>query len=200
MAFFHLRSVAGTVWPPIPSPEVSQIWAAYQELDRTQWLSAEALEELQLQQLRALLRHCYQQVPYYRRLISEHGLSTLPINTLAEFQRLPLLTRSLYQSHFDELQARSLPAGMTAGASAFTSGTNGVPIKVLSTNRVGLWWSALHLRDLEWSGIDPRGRLAAIRRRGRLRGKPRPAWHHSRRARLMPMASPSRRRKMRMRR
>jgi phenylacetate-CoA ligase len=163
MAFFHLRSVAGTVWPPIPSPEVSQIWAAYQELDRTQWLSAEALEELQLQQLRALLRHCYQQVPYYRRLISEHGLSTLPINTLAEFQRLPLLTRSLYQSHFDELQARSLPAGMSAGASAFTSGTNGVPIKVLSTNRVGLWWSALHLRDLEWSGIDPRGRLAAIR-------------------------------------
>src|SRR5262249_17698528 len=62
-----------------------------------------------------------------------------------------------------DLQARSLPPGTLATGSSYTSGTNGVPIKVLKTNRVALWWNAFYLRDLEWCGLDPRGRLAAIR-------------------------------------
>ena len=31
---------------------------------------------------------------------------------MAEFRRLPLLTRELYQTHFADLQARTLPPGM----------------------------------------------------------------------------------------
>jgi phenylacetate-coenzyme A ligase PaaK-like adenylate-forming protein len=163
MDFFPLRSVPGVAWPPVPIPEFSQVWAAYQELDRTQWLSAGEQEELQLRQLRALLLHCFHQVPYYRRLLSEAGLGARPIESLAEFRPLPLLTRQLYQTHFDDLRARNLPAGMVAANSLATSGTNGVSIKVLQTNRVSLWWSAFYLRDLEWCGLDPRRRLAAIR-------------------------------------
>ena len=163
MPYFHLRSAPGTVWPPVPAPEVSQLWSAYQTLDRTQWLSPAELEEFQLQQLRALLLHCFHQVPYYRRLLAQSGLSSRPIQSLADYRRLPLLTRELYQAHFTELQARGLPAGITAAGSGHTSGTSGVPIQVLKTNRDGLWWSALYLRDLQWNGFDPRGRLAAIR-------------------------------------
>jgi phenylacetate-CoA ligase len=163
MAFFQLRCPPGTAWPPVPVAEVSQVWAAYQELDRTQWLGPAELEALQLKQLNTLLRHCFHQAPYYRRLLAEVGLSTRPVETLADFRRLPFLTRQLYQAHFAELQARSLPAGMAAAGGGFTSGTNGVPIKVLMTNRDSLWWSALYLRDLEWSGLDPRGRMAVIR-------------------------------------
>lgn len=163
MSFFQLRSPPGTIWPPVPAAEVSQLWAAYQELDRTQWLSPVELEDLQMQQVRALLVHCSEQVPYYRRVLAEVGLSGHQINSLADFRRLPLLTRELYQTHFADLQARALPAGMSATGGGYTSGTNGVPIKVLKTNRDSLWWSAFYLRDLEWSGLDPRGRLAAIR-------------------------------------
>lgn len=163
MAFFQLRSLPGSVWPPVPVAEVSQLWAVYRELDRTQWLSPAELEALQLQQLRALLLHCFHQVPYYRRLLSDAGLAARPVGSLDEFRRLPLLTRELYQTHGAELQARSLPTGMMATGGGYTSGTNGVPIKVLKTNRDSLWWNAFFLRDLEWSGLDPRGRLAAIR-------------------------------------
>src|SRR5207237_7435097 len=73
------------------------------------------------------------------------------------------LTRQLYQTHFADLQARALPAGTEPAGESSSSGTNGVPIKVLKTNRVALWWHAFYLRDLEWSGLDPRGRLAVIR-------------------------------------
>jgi phenylacetate-CoA ligase len=163
MGFFHLRSLPGRVWPPVPLPEASMVWAAYQELDRTQWLTPQELEEHQLRQLRALLLHCFHQVPYYRRLLAEAGISSRPISSLDEFRRLPLLTRELYQANFADLQARNLPAGMTPGDGSYTSGTNGVPIKVLKTDWAALWWNAFYLRDLEWSDLDPRRRLAAIR-------------------------------------
>jgi phenylacetate-CoA ligase len=163
MVSFQLRSLPGTAWPPVPPPDVSQLWAAYLQLDRTQWLSADQLEQLQLRQLRVLLLHCFHEVAYYRRVLTEAGYPKRPIRSLADFRRLPLLTRELYQANSRELQAQSLPAGMTAAGEGYTSGTNGVPIKVLKTNRLGLWWNALFLRDLEWSDIDPRGRLAMIR-------------------------------------
>jgi phenylacetate-CoA ligase len=163
MAFFHLRSLAGAVWPKIPAGEVSQVWAAYQELDRTQWLPTGALEAMQLEQLRALLAHCHDHVPYYRRVLDEAGLSPRSDLSLADFRRLPLLTRQIYQANFRDLQARALPDGMIAAGEARTSGTDGVPIKMLKTNRESLWWAAFYLRDLEWSGLDPRGRLASIR-------------------------------------
>ena len=38
-----------------------------------------------------------------------------------------------------------------------------MPLQVLYTNQANLWWHAFYLRDLEWCGLDPRGRLAAIR-------------------------------------
>jgi phenylacetate-CoA ligase len=80
-----------------------------------------------------------------------------------DLRRLPLLTRELYQANFSDIQARNLPEGMKAMGTSFTSGTNGVPLQVLGTDRVAFWWRALFLRDLEWSNLDPRGRLAAIR-------------------------------------
>jgi phenylacetate-CoA ligase len=163
MSFFQLRSIPGAIWPPLPAAAVSQVWAAYQELDRTQWLSPAELEDLQLRQLRGLLLHCHHQVPYYRRLLSEAGLGARPIESLAELRRLPLLTRRLYQTHSDDLRARNLPEGMAATNTQGTSGTDGISIQVPLTNRVNLWWQAFYLRDLEWSGLDPRGRLAAIR-------------------------------------
>ena len=141
MGFFRLRSPPGTAWPPIPPGEVSQVWAAYQALDRTQWLGPDELEELQLQQLRALIGHCSHEVPYYRRVLSDAGLAGQRPVSLSDFRRLPLLTREIYQAHFADLKARSLPSGMAEVGGSYTSGTNGVPIRVLKTNRDALWWS-----------------------------------------------------------
>lgn len=161
--FFHLRSAEGTAWPPLPSVEVAQVWSAYRELNRTQWLRPEEIADRQLRQLRILLSHCYAHVPYYRRIMSQAGLSERPIESLADVSRLPLLTRALYQEHAEDLKADALPPGMGETWNGYTSGTNGVPIRVRKTDRDGLWWNAFFLRDLQWSGLDPCGRLASIR-------------------------------------
>jgi phenylacetate-CoA ligase len=116
-----------------------------------------------MRQVRSLLRHCFQEVPYYRRIMSEAGFADRAVETLDDLRKLPLLTRELYQAHAPDLRAKNLPSGMTPAWSGFTSGTSGVPIRVHKSNHDGLWWNAFFLRDLEWCGLDPRGRLASIR-------------------------------------
>lgn len=163
MSFFHLRSLPGHPGAALPASSVRRVWDAYQTLDRTQWLKLAELEQWQLDQLRVLLTHCVEQVPYYARLLSAVGLVPARVRTMEDFRRIPLLTRKLCQTHFADLTARRLPPGMVKAHEAFTSGTNGEPLQVLQTNRVGFWWLVFTLRDLEWCDLDPRGKLAAIR-------------------------------------
>ncbi len=162
-SFFHLRSQPGLAWPALPVPELAQAWAAYRELDRTQWMSAADVEANQLRQLRVVLEHCFEHIPYYRRRMEQAGLSPSRVERLDDYRRLPILTREAYRENFADLQARKLPEGVVAAGGSHTSGTNGVPLKILKSSRDALWWNALFLRDLEWCGLDPRGRVATLR-------------------------------------
>jgi phenylacetate-CoA ligase len=80
------------------------------------------------------------------------------------FRRLPRLTREACRDGLSDMTATGLPEGMTVvGKPAFTSGTSGVPISVSTTDRDMLWHAAFCMRDFEWSRMDPRKVLAAIR-------------------------------------
>ena len=163
MSFFQLRTIPGNTWPAIPGNEISQLWAMYLELERTQWLDPETLEQSQLAQARTLLAHCAENVPYYRELFRSAGVTPGDVKTLADFRRIPLLQRRVYQEQFAQLVAQKLPAGTKQTTKLRTSGTSGMPIEVWQTNLVNLWWFAFHLRDFQWCDFDARGTLAAIR-------------------------------------
>jgi phenylacetate-CoA ligase len=163
MMDFHLHSLPGSIWPSIPGGEVSQLWAMYLELDRTQWHRPADLIEGQLTQLRTLLTHCIQHVPYYQEMMRQANLKPQDIQTLADVRHLPRLQRRTYQDQCDRFQARGLPAGTTPTTTMRTSGTSGMPIAVRQTNLVNFWWCAFHLRDLAWCGVDLRRCLAVIR-------------------------------------
>jgi phenylacetate-coenzyme A ligase PaaK-like adenylate-forming protein len=139
------------------------VWAAYLELDRTPWLDPTAIEQGQLGQVRRLLAHCIKNVPYYRELLAAHGIVSDHIRTMDDFRRIPILQRRAYREQFSLMQAGSLPEGTRPTGKIETSRTSGMPIEVLQTNVVQLWWLAFFLRDLQWCGIDPPGTLAAIR-------------------------------------
>lgn len=160
---FRPRTIAGNVWPPVTNSLSGPAWCAYQELCQTQWLAAEQVEANQLAQCRMLLEHCARNVPYYSGLLTGEGLAPADIQTMDDFRRIPVLTRAMYAEHFDQIHAGALPAETIATGESITSGTSGHPIKVLSTNVVGLLWQAFLLRDLDWCDIDPLGALAAIR-------------------------------------
>src|SRR5688500_19841179 len=82
------------------------------ELEQSQWLSAKEIEELQFRRLKEHLEFAYQQVPYYRRLFDEHGLQPHRIDALADFARVPFLTRDILRKEFDGLQPATKPSGV----------------------------------------------------------------------------------------
>lgn len=163
MGFFPLRQIPGLAWPEIPGGGVSQLWGLCLNLEETQWLYHEEIVAGQLAQLRALLAHCNQNVPYYQELFRKSRIKPGEIKTLDDFRRIPILNRVTYQEQFARFQARALPEGIAKTNEDHSSGTSGVTIPIWQTNLVDLWWCACYLRDLQWAGIDPRGRLASIR-------------------------------------
>jgi len=166
MSFFHVRTLPGYDWPALPDAAFSPVWAAYLELERTQWLSAQEIEHRQLQQVRNVLAHGIVHVPYYRRTLTAAGVSPGAVQTMEAFRRIPLLPRHTYQEHQEELIAAGLPPGTQEAGKISTSGSTGRPLDVLQTQVVQLWWYAFFLRDLEWAGLDPMGKLASIRGTG----------------------------------
>src|SRR5579862_2729143 len=106
-----LRSFVGQAWPPLSNADVSLLWSLHLTLEQTQWLEPAAIVDGQLTQLRSLLTHCEQHVPYYRDLFEKKGIRPEEVRSLQDFRRIPILTRSTYQQQFQRFQSTQLPPG-----------------------------------------------------------------------------------------
>ena len=95
------------------------------------WDRAE-IEAFQARRLRAVVRHAYENVPYYRGLFDRAGLRPGDIRGLADLPRIPLTSRADLQS----LSARDVVAGRFGSKKLvvhLTSGSSGQPLSVRRT-------------------------------------------------------------------
>lgn len=125
--------------------------ARLRELERTQWLEPAALRELQFRRLRAHLGFAYREVPYYTRLLDEHGLPPSRIASFEDFARIPCLTRDILRRHFDDLQPRRRLRGVQRMS---TSGSTGSPVTVLVDRERSAFTDASRLRAQRAFGVD----------------------------------------------
>ncbi|MDE2146255.1 MAG: phenylacetate--CoA ligase family protein [Burkholderiales bacterium] len=116
-------------------------------LEQTQWWPPERLQALQLERLRALLAEAGRHVPYYRRLFAASGFEPAQLQSLADLQRLPLLTKALIRAHTAELKherAQGLARFNTGGSSGeplvFYIGRERVSHDVAAKWRATRWW------------------------------------------------------------
>jgi phenylacetate-CoA ligase len=118
---------------------------------------------LQYRQLDILLKHAYATVPYYRERWSGIYDPAAPL-TPERFSRLPVLTRSALQQNFERLKSRApLPEHGPPGETR-SSGSTGMPVRVLKTSLDDLIWQGIMLREHLWRRRDLAGKLAVIRR------------------------------------
>jgi phenylacetate-CoA ligase len=96
-------------------------------LQKSQWWGAGEIEAYQLQRLKTLLTHAYNNVPYYRSVFSERGLQPSDIRDLTDLERLPILTKETARENMDALKARNVAANNLeyVGTSATTGMTFG---------------------------------------------------------------------------
>jgi phenylacetate-CoA ligase len=121
---------------------------------------AAALRELQSRQLRALVRHAYEHVPYYRRVLTGAGVAA--VRTAADLAELPVLDRRLVH----ELpEAELLAAGFTAEntRAARTSGSSGIPVTFRNSERDLGYLRATYLQDMLASGLRLNDRIGYFR-------------------------------------
>lgn len=125
--------------------------ARLRELDRSQWLSPAALRETQFRAVRAHLEFAYREVPYYTRLLDEHGLPPARIQSFEDFARIPYLTRDLLRRHLADLQPRRKLRGVQRMS---TGGSTGSPVTIMVDAERAAFTDATRLRAHRWFGAD----------------------------------------------
>ncbi|MGW6394307.1 phenylacetate--CoA ligase PaaK [Streptomyces sp. NPDC055103] len=122
-------------------------------LDSGERLGREELAALQLERLRATLRHAYENVPFYRTSFDAAGLSPDDCRTLADLARFPFTAKSDLRDHYpfgmfavDQSRIRRVHA---------SSGTTGRPTVVGYTDRDLDTWADVVARSLRAAGARP---------------------------------------------
>jgi len=106
----------------------------YEFLQKSQYWSREKLEKYQLLQLRRLLYHAYENVPYYRSVFDELRLSPDDVKTLDDLRKLPYLTREIIRDNLENLVARNYSESELRFTT--TGGSTGVPLGFYRDERV----------------------------------------------------------------
>ncbi len=119
--------------------------------DETQWYSTAELEELQNEKLRLIVRHAYETVPYYRRVMDAAKLTPGDITTVADLQKLPVLTKDDVRRNMKDLISTTAGKGLLEGHS---SGTTGSPIDILYDKNTAVAHNAAIWRNRRWVGFD----------------------------------------------
>ncbi|OOG53671.1 phenylacetate--CoA ligase family protein [Rhodanobacter sp. C03] len=123
--------------------------AYFKDYRRNQWLAPEQIAALQWERLKALLDHCYREVPYYRQQWHELGIAPQDIRSLDDYARLPLLTKADIRANGDALKAESLRNQLGYKA---TGGSTGEPMRFGYTRESNDRRTAVMWRGYEWAG------------------------------------------------
>ncbi|MBT9521147.1 MAG: phenylacetate--CoA ligase family protein, partial [Dechloromonas sp.] len=95
MSALYTKLVANFIFPIQERLKHHDTVAVRKKMDESQWWPRERIEALQLDRLRNLVSHAEQHVPYYRELFEKIGLTAASIQSLADLQRIPFLTKPI---------------------------------------------------------------------------------------------------------
>ncbi|NGX17085.1 phenylacetate--CoA ligase family protein [Wenzhouxiangella sp. XN24] len=123
-----------------------------EEFEAQQWLSATDLEVLQVERLRFIIKHAWNQVPWYRQLFENRGLNPNSIGTLDDLQKLPFTTSQ------DILDNNSLMVSKAATRAdlivGHTSGTTGKARNIFYDRQVCVLKNVVEWRMRRTAGIS----------------------------------------------
>src|SRR3972149_1379245 len=121
----------------------------------------EEIVAFQNRQLRHLITHAYNNVPYYRRLFDQNGLTPHDIRSIADLPAIPIKSKKDLQSlPAEEVVANGVdPEHLISHR---TSGSSGEPFTILRTWLEERLLGALRLRALHYLGLRVRDRTASI--------------------------------------
>ena len=129
------------------------------ELERSQWLPREDLEAQRLANLQKMVKHAYEDVPYYHNLFVQMNIHPEDIKTFEDFQALPFLTKDVIATHLEELVSKDFRQKMYMRTSG---GSTGEPMKFYVDDAFWRWANVLEWRGSSWYGVREGDKVAWI--------------------------------------
>jgi phenylacetate-CoA ligase len=125
------------------------------------WLKPSVLRKMQNERLRAIVKHAYDNVPFYHRKFEEAGIKPDDIKTVEDLNKIPLTTKLEIQSKsFQEIIAMNVnPKNLVKNT---TSGSTGIPLTTFSDRRVEDFYEAVWLRAMFEDGLRLGDKMAVI--------------------------------------
>lgn len=129
------------------------VWPYYRAYAETQWSGRRELDQLRLEKLRRLLRHCDRYVPFYRTVMRDRGIVPDRVDGLDVVRRLPVIDKATVRENYERFVAVGAPALGTVRYSS-TGGTTGEPLCVPKDVATRSSAQAAMFRFYDWMGID----------------------------------------------
>ncbi len=118
----------------------------------SQWWSESDLKEYQNEKLRALIRHAYENVPYYNELFRKLKLKTDDIKNTDDLAKLPVLTKEEIRENLKngKIIAQNIPQKKMIHSGS--SGSTGEPLQYYITKDAESFSKACNIRGWYWMG------------------------------------------------
>lgn len=124
----------------------------YQQLKKRDSLSREYLLEIQWTKLKALIEHCYENIPYYKKLFDQSDIHPVDIKDLNDYSKIPELKKQNIRDNYTELINPRLNQNQLCYSA--TGGSTGIPLKIYKSIEDREYGFALRYRSNEWCGWD----------------------------------------------
>jgi phenylacetate-CoA ligase len=119
------------------------------DLKQSQWISRDKTKVIQLNRLQSLLKHAYQNVPYYKQKFDELKMLPEDIKDFNDFSRFPILTKEDIRRNHDKLTAVNYSKNDILRTA--TGGSSGIPLQLkLDHDNYERRWAAVR-RVYEWA-------------------------------------------------
>jgi phenylacetate-CoA ligase len=144
---FYTRFVSGALFPLHEKIKGHATVEVFRSMERSQWLPADEMAQLQVQRLREFLVRIGKDVPYYRQLFGSLGFDPATLESVQDLQQLPLTGKADIRANMESLTAEnagSLEKYSTGGSSGepliFYRGKERVSHDVAAKWRATRWW------------------------------------------------------------
>lgn len=146
----YTRFASGVLFPLHERLKGHDSVAVRRRLERSQWLPPAAVAQEQGTRLRDFLVDIGRRVPYWRDLFRERGFDPAAVQSAADLQALPLLTKADIRQHAEAMKAE----GHGPLTRYNTGGSSGEPLvfhigKARKSHDVAAKW-----RATRWWGVD----------------------------------------------
>jgi len=96
-------------------------------LEKSQWWSKEELQKYQNKKLRALIKHAYENVPYYHHEWRKLNLKLQDIKTIKDLRKIPIITKEDIRKNFNDFKSKDFAVRKPKPSA--TGGSTGEPLK-----------------------------------------------------------------------